>query len=139
MPKTSSKSTTAQPMSFLAPVIGPQIEQFWTMQDRLLNESQSFTQHWFERRHEAVRTALETARNVSSASLSNPMTAMTLMADWQKHSSERLAEDAREWFETMSRCAEYVIKTETETLDETMTEASKLTEKVTKTAKSEPV
>lgn len=142
MPKNNAKDaplSAMQPLSVLAPMIGPQIEHFWKMQDRLLDESQTFTQHWFERRHEAVRTALETARNVSGAAISNPMTAMTLMSDWQKHSSERLAEDAREWFETMSRCADFVIKTETETFDETMSEASKLTAKVTKSAKSEPV
>ncbi len=142
MAKTTSKSTASKPFQFgapLAPLIGPQIEQFWTMQDNLLNESQRFTQHWFERRHAAVRSGLDAARAISRESLSNPMTAITLLSDWQKHSAERLAEDAQEWFETMSRCAEYAIKTEAETLDETLSEASELTRKVTKSAKSEPV
>ena len=128
-----------QGLTLVAPLIAPQIEQFWDTQEKVLDETQRFTQHWFERRHEAVRSSLDTARNVTSGALTNPMSVMTLMSEWQKHSAERMAEDAREWFETMSRCAEYAINTEKATLDETMTGAADLARKVTKSAKSEPV
>ncbi|SHH17664.1 hypothetical protein [Marivita hallyeonensis] len=149
MPKATSKTTAApdmsksvnamQAMSFLAPLIAPQIKQFWDTQEKVLDETQRFTQHWFERRHAAVRSSLDTARSVTTGGISNPMTAISMLTDWQRHSAERMAEDAREWFETMSRCAEYAVNTEKNTLDETMTEAADLARKVTKSAKSEPV
>ena len=149
MSKTSDlKSTTAQFSKLLASMqatvptnrlMVPQVEQFWDAQEKLLAETQRFTQHWFERRHEAVRNAMEVARTASTAKQTDPSAAMTAMMDWQKHSAERLAEDAKEWFETMSRCAEYMVSTETEALDETMTEAADITRKATKSATSEPV
>jgi hypothetical protein len=117
------------------PMMGPQVEQFWDAQEKLLAETQRFTQHWFERRHEAIRSGLEAARLAASGKKSDPMTALTAMIEWQKHSTERMTEDAKEWFETMSRCAEYVVNTETETLNE----AADMARKATKSAKSEPV
>lgn len=117
----------------------PQIQQYWDAQEKLLAETQRFTQHWFERRHEAVRSGLEAARAATTGKQANPAAAMSVMMEWQKHSAERMAEDAREWFETMTRCAEHMIKTETATIDETLTEAADLARKATKSAKSEPV
>lgn len=149
MAKTSDPNTaTAQFAKFFEsmqtavpsnPLVTPQIEQFWDAQEKLLAETQRFTQHWFERRHEAIRSGLATARAATTAPQNDPGAAMTAMVDWQKQSAERLAEDAKEWFETMSRCAEYVVSTETEVLEDSMKEAADMTRKATKSAKSEPV
>lgn len=117
----------------------PQIEQFWDAQEKLLNETQRFMAHWFARRHEAVRSGLDAARAATTNKSSDPAAVMSVMMDWQKHSAERMVQDAKDWFETMSRCAEYVVKTESAALDETMSEAADVARKATKSAKSEPV
>ena len=36
----------------LNPMVRPQIEQFWQAQEKMLQEAQAFTEHWFERRHQ---------------------------------------------------------------------------------------
>lgn len=145
---TNTAATTAQfaklfqNMQATVPVnklMEPQIEQFWDAQDKILNETQRFMMHWFARRHEAIRSGLNAARAATAEKQSDPAAVMTVMMDWQKHSAERLAEDARDWFETMSRCAEYVVKTEKAVLDETMSEAADVARKATRSAKSEPV
>ncbi|SDC49277.1 phasin family protein [Ruegeria marina] len=120
-------------------LVSPQMEQFWDAQEKLLSESERFTRHWFERRHEAIRTALDAARTATSSERADPAKAMEAMLDWQRHSVERLVEDAREWFDTVSRCADYVTKTEAEAVGETIGEAKELTRKATRSAKSEPI
>ncbi|MCE8515429.1 phasin family protein [Ruegeria pomeroyi] len=120
-------------------LVQPQLEQFWDAQEKLLAESERFTRHWFERRHEAIRTALDAARSATAADPSNPAEAMETVMDWQRHSVERMVEDAREWFDTVSRCADYVTKTEAEAVEETLGEARDIARKATKSAKSEPV
>lgn len=120
-------------------LVSPQMEQFWDAQEKLLSESERFTRHWFERRHEAIRTALDAARTATSAERPDPAKTMEAMVEWQRHSVERLVEDAREWFDTVSRCADYVTKTEAEAVEETIGEAKDLARKTTRSAKSEPI
>ncbi|QFT74917.1 phasin family protein [Ruegeria sp. THAF33] len=147
----TKKSNTNSPTSLLDvfkqmqppisgnPAFGAQIEQFWDAQEKLLEETEAFAQHWFERRHEAVRTALKAARNVSSANPSDPSNALQSMAEWQRHSAERLVADAQEWFETVSRCASYVAETEAEAVEKTIDEVVAATKGAGKSSKSEPV
>ncbi|WP_171103496.1 MULTISPECIES: phasin family protein [unclassified Ruegeria] len=118
---------------------GAQIEQFWDAQEKMLEETEAFAQHWFERRHMAVRTALQAARNVSSANPSDPSEALKSIAEWQRHSSERLVADAQEWFETVARCAAYVAETEAEAVEKTVEDISTATKSAGKSSKSEPV
>ncbi|OSQ42927.1 hypothetical protein [Marivita geojedonensis] len=119
----------------VAPFVAPQIEQFWDTQDTILNETQRFAAHWFARRHQAVQSSLNTARALTTGEARDPLSAVTLLMDWQKQSTERMIDDAQDWFETFSRCAEHAVKTETATLEET----ADLAQKATKSAKSEPV
>ncbi|WP_170422407.1 phasin family protein [Ruegeria arenilitoris] len=128
-----------QPPMSGSPAFGAQIEQFWDAQEKMLEETEAFAQHWFERRHEAVRTALKAARNVSSANPSDPSKALQSMADWQRHSAERLVADAQEWFETVARCAAYVAETEAEAVEKTVDDVTAATKSAVKSAKSEPV
>lgn len=139
-PKTFSE--ILKPMQAAAsinPLFKPQIEQFWDAQEKFLDETERFTHHWFERRHEAIRTALNAARTTSGSGQADPAKAMEAMLDWQRHSMERLIEDAREWFDTVSRCANYAAETEAEAVEETLGEATKMAKESTKSAKSEPV
>ncbi|WP_245224412.1 MULTISPECIES: phasin family protein [unclassified Ruegeria] len=121
------------------PAFGAQIEQFWDAQEKMLEETEAFAQHWFERRHEAVRTALQAARKVSSANPSEPTKALQSMTEWQRHSVERLVADAQEWFETVARCAAYVAETEAEAVEKTVDDVATATKSAGKSSKSEPV
>ena len=121
------------------PMFDAQIEQFWDAQEKLLEEAETFAQHWFERRHEAVRSALKAARTASSANPADPSKAMETLAEWQRHSTERLIADAQEWFETVSRCAAYAAEKETEAVEKTVKDVASAAKKVGKSSKSEPV
>ncbi len=135
MPTKSAKPETPEALSDVLksmrgmmsvnPVVAPQVEQFWNAQDRLLNEAEEYSRLWFQRRHEATRTALELARETTSGDKNDPAKAMQAMAEWQRHSMERMVEDAREWFEMMSRCAQYASEAETDAIGESMEAASK--------------
>lgn len=130
---------SAQSMMSINPVLAPQIEQFWDAQEKLLNEAETFTHHWFQRRHEATRTALDTARKATSAGDGDPATAMQAMMGWQRHSLERMAEDAREWFEMVSRCTGQVTEGEVEAVEESVKEATKAMKKVGKASNTTPI
>lgn len=105
---------SAQSAMSMNPMLTPRIEQFWKAQEKMLSEAEAFTRDWFERRHEATRTALNTARQAASADKSDPATAMQAVTDWQRHSAERLIEDAREWLDMVSRCAVHAAENEAE-------------------------
>ena len=67
--------------------------------------------------------------------MQDPDSAMKAMANWQAHSMERLAEDAKDCAEMMTRCAGLVVSNEVEAIEET----AENTRRATKTSKSEPV
>ncbi len=117
------------------PLFTPQAEHFWQTQEHLLEASEAFTRSWFERRHEATRTAMIAARKAATKDAGNPGEAMQSIAEWQRHSMERMVEDAREWLDMMTQCARYVSKGEVEAVEEVLDGAKK----ATKPAQSEPV
>ena len=123
------------------PFLGFQLEQFWDTQEKMLKETEVFAQHWFDRRHEAVRTALEAARSASTADPADPSKVMETkvmetMAQWQKQSAERLVADAQEWFETVTRCAAY--EPEVAAVEKVGDDAASATIKAGESSKSEP-
>ena len=144
---TKKKSTTELPEHFAGvfrsmqsmmsanPLAAPQAEHFWQTQEQLLDFAETFTRSWFDRRHEATRTAMVAARKASEKDAANPSEALQSIADWQRHSMERMVEDAREWLEMITRCARIATISEMEAAEDVLRE----TEKVTKAAKSEPV
>jgi len=121
------------------PVFRPQVEQFWNVQKKVLDEAEEFTRHWFQRRHEAARTALDAARSAVSGDPMGPADAIEAFSEWQRLSAERIAEDSRDWLGMISRCARYAGETEAEAVEEMSEEAVQITKKATKPAKSEPV
>jgi len=86
------------------PAMAPQMEQFWKAQDGILEEVEDFSKAWFERRHEAARSALDAVRKANGNG-TDPAAAMEAITDWQRHSMERMTEDMRQWMELWSRCA----------------------------------
>ncbi len=140
MPELFSETVkTMQSAMTVNPIVGPQLEQFWNAQEKLLDEAEVFTRHWFERRHQATRTAMEAARKATSTESGTPAEAMKTIADWQRHSLERMVEDAREWMDMATRCSTFISESEAEVVEEAIQEATKTAGKATRSAKSEPV
>lgn len=117
------------------PALGPQAQHFWQAQDRMLAEAEKFSSAWFKRRHEAAQSAMRASQEIASNGAIHPATAMKVMADWQAQSVERIAEDAKDCLEMMTRCAGAAATNEAEALEEAATKASKSS----KTSKSSPV
>lgn len=90
---------TANPL-FLA----PQTTHFWRAQDRILNEIERFSSAWFKRRQDATQSMIDAGRRLSSEGQADPADVIKEIIDWQIHSMERLAEDARDCTEMFSRC-----------------------------------
>jgi hypothetical protein len=67
--------------------------------------------------------------------MGNPTEVMSTLTEWQKHSMERLAEDAKDYMEMMSACTASAISNEVEAVEESVATAKR----VTKSAKSNPV
>lgn len=130
---------SAQGMLPFNAALAPQVEQFWEAQEKMLAEAEAFTRHWFERRHEATRTALEAAQKATSAGNSHPAIAMQAMMDWQRHSMERMAEDAREWLDVVSHCASQVAEGEAEAAEQSVKQAVETVKRAEKTSKTTPV
>lgn len=126
---------SAQAMFAVGPAAGSQSAHFWQAQDMILSEFETLSSAWFKRRHEGTRTAMETARRLVEEAAGNPAAAMGILADWQSHSMERLAADAKDCTTMMTNCAEAMVNNEIEAVEETMETAKKSM----KTAKSSPV
>ena len=127
-----------QGMLALNPVIGPQMEEYWKAQDRILEETEAFSKAWFERRHAAAQSALEAVRKTNGNG-ADPSAAMQAMVDWQQGSVRRMAEDMQEWMELCSRCASRVTQAEIDAGKEGAGEAAKRTTSAAKTTKATPV
>jgi hypothetical protein len=121
------------------PFLSPQIEHFWNAQEKMLDAAELYSQHWFQRRHEAARTALKAARSMTSGKAGTPAEMMRSLVEWQLHSMERLAEDAREWLDLVSTSTGQFSREETKAVSEGMEKASKMTRGTSKEAESVPV
>lgn len=124
-PPVTSFFSQSQNMLGMIPLIAPQAERFWQAQKDILGETETFSRHWFERRHTATRTALETAKDISANGSSDPVHAMRSVAEWQKQSMERIAEDTREWFDFCARCAGRFGRAELEAGEDSLEEIAK--------------
>ncbi|SLN53939.1 hypothetical protein PEL8287_02868 [Roseovarius litorisediminis] len=122
----------------LNPLVKPQVEQFWDAQEKLLQEAEAFTRHWFARRHEATKSAMDAAKK-ATVSANDPTEAMQAMADWQRHSVERIAEDAGEWMDMVARCTGHVVRSEAQVSEEALEEAVRQTKSATKSKSATPV
>ena len=103
----------ARAMFAFAPIVGPQMEQFWKAQDGILQDTEAFSRAWFDRRHQAAQTALEVVQTASGNG-ADQSAALRAMAAWQQGSFQRLADDMQEWVDLWSRCAGRITKAEVE-------------------------
>lgn len=117
------------------PLFSSQAEHFWQAQEEILDATETYTRNWFERRHEATRTAMEAMRTALNTDGAQPDVAGKSISQWQQHSMERMVKDAREWLEMVTQCAAVATAGEIEVAEE----ALEATRRATKSAKSEPV
>jgi len=121
------------------PMLGPQIEHFWQAQENILSETERFARHWFERRHAATLTALDTARNVTKCGASDPAAAVKAVSDWQAHSLERIAEDVGEWLDLFAQCTAHMSRAEAEAGAEGLDAANRTMKAAAATKEAVPV
>lgn len=104
MPEFFKGQPDIRAFTAMVPMMAPQLRGFWAAQDRMLSDVEEFTRGWFSRRHEAARSAAETAGRVTANGRDDPSEAMQAMSDWYTHSFERLSQDARAGVELCSKC-----------------------------------
>lgn len=126
---------SAQTMFAAAPMTGAQSTHFWQAQEQFLEKFEDFSTAWFKRRHDGTRAALEASRQLADGAMQNPRAAMGILTDWQAHSMERLAEDAKDCTEMLTHCAGAFVTNEVEAIEETVQTAKR----AVKSSKSEPV
>ncbi len=71
------------------------LQTFWKNQDKMLDSMHEFSRGWFERRHEATKTALDAANCMCGAQ--NPIDAVQHCQTWMTGAAERVAADATAW------------------------------------------
>lgn len=129
----------AQGVLALNPMMVPQMAEFWKAQDRILDEAEAYSRAWFERRHEAARSALDVARDVAGKGGANSPGALGAITEWQRGSMERMAEDFRQWNEFCTRCTSLLARAETEAAKEGVEEVEKLAATTGKAKHTTPV
>ena len=121
---------TANPL-FLA----PQTKHFLQAQQRFFDEAEKFSAAWFQRRQDAMRSMIDLGRRIASHGRGDPASAMSEIAEWQTHSMERLAEDAKDCTEMLSRCVGSVAEDEAEAVED----VSDTVKRATAPGKSRPL
>lgn len=121
-----------------APMLTPQMEQFWKAQDDILEEAEAFSKAWYERRHDAARSALKAVRKLNGSDMT-PMNVMQSMAEWHRHSLERLSEDMQGMMGLCARCAGRIASAETIAAEKALKETAKQSKAATATSKATPV
>ena len=127
-----------QAMMALTPMLTPQMEQFWKAQDDMLEDAEAFSKAWYARRHDAARSALKAVRKLNGSGMT-PMSVMQEMAEWHRHSLERLTEDMQHMMSLCARCAGRIATAETLAAEKTLEETTKQSKAATATSKATPV
>ncbi|WP_413719388.1 hypothetical protein [Silicimonas sp. MF1-12-2] len=120
------------------PMIAPQMEQFWKAQENILDATESFSKAWFERRHEAARSALDIVRTVNGNGTDGAASMRSILA-WQQESFQRLAEDMQELADLYSNCASQFANAEAEASKEGIKEVEKRVKSAAKAKHATPV
>ncbi|WP_324754227.1 hypothetical protein [Roseovarius sp. Pro17] len=133
---TENALNAAQVLFTANPIfLTPQTKHILQAQERFFDEIEKFSTIWFQRRQDATRSLIDAGRRIVSEGGNDPAKAIKELTEWQTHSMERLAEDAKDCTEMMTQCAEALVKNEVEATEET----AKNAKKATTTSKSSPV
>ncbi|MFC3676052.1 hypothetical protein [Ferrovibrio xuzhouensis] len=91
----NSKTVPAPGNTDITQAAQAQAEQLWAVQGRVLGIYGDFMKHWFERRQEAARSAIEMTQKAMHAD-GQPVNLPALYGEWVSHSMQRLATDLQE-------------------------------------------
>lgn len=116
----------AQDLLAVNPMMAPQVEQFWKAQEKILEEAEAFSQGWFERRHEATKTALDTIRRLSGQGGEAGAAGSQVIAEWHRGSFERMTEDFQEWMTFWTRSFSHFANAEMQAGKQELEEAKRL-------------
>lgn len=113
----------------------PQSKHFFEAQQRILDEVETFSTAWFQRRQDAVQAMVDSARRIASEGGRDPAKMIKEATEFQAGAMKRISEDAKTCTEMLTHCAEAVSRNEVEAMQETADN----TQRATTTAKSDPV
>lgn len=117
------------------PMISPQMEKFWEAQDRMLQETEAYSQAWFKRRHEATQAALDAVQKMNGKKADSSATVQA-MADWQHGSIQRMTKDMQQWFDLCTTCVGQMTQAEVEAGQKGAEEAAKTAKSAAKSAQN---
>lgn len=75
----------------------PQIDHVAKAHQDMVRQTETFARSWVERRQEAAETGMQALREMSASGPTDPVTAMAVMADWQRGSVARMTADLHDW------------------------------------------
>jgi hypothetical protein len=91
---TNGFEAMQQTFGVLAPLrsaLGANWVNYWRSQDKILDIMQEFSREWFERRHEATKTALDAAQR--SCEANSPAEVVREFQAWMMGSMQRVVAD----------------------------------------------
>ena len=89
--KKDSWQAIYQPASLFAGTVQENARRFWAGQTDVLNEMQTFSEGWFERRHAGTKAALEACESMCAAK--TPTEWLSAYQEWLTGAAERLMAD----------------------------------------------
>jgi hypothetical protein len=122
---TETALNAAQVLFSLNPAHAPQASHLWRAQEQILGDAGRLSSAWVERRQAAMRAAMDLASQLAGEGMRDPAAATRAMAEWQRGSVARLAEDARDATAFIARCAGCLTANEIEAAQETVQEAGR--------------
>ncbi|WP_372609616.1 hypothetical protein [Aquicoccus sp.] len=99
----------------LSGAAAPRLTQVMKVQEGMLEQAETFTRHWIERRQEAIETALEALNSMNSKGKPDPVAAMQAITEWQRGSFERLTADYQEWMTLCMQATQLAATPQSET------------------------
>lgn len=99
--------------TFSNEAVMPHLQHFWKAQDEVLKEMEGISHRWFERRHAAARSALDTVRKTTRPGVDFETVAEAIR-DWQTHSFERMTEDLADLTAVVQTCTALLTRNELE-------------------------
>lgn len=107
----------------LEPYATPQMQHLRVAQARLLEETQTFLDAWFDRRHRMTQAMGDLAIEIMDAGTDGARIS-DAMSRWHEGAGERLHADVQDWLRLCTSCASHLAReaseAETEMIDNTV-------------------
>lgn len=107
----------------LEPYATPQMQHVRVAQTRMLEETRTFFDAWFDRRHKMTQAMGELATEIMDAGADGARIS-DAMSRWHEGAGERLRADVQDWMTLCTNCASHLAReateAETEMIDNTV-------------------